>query len=338
VITNRKEQHLTIVSEQDVESLASTGLERYRLRHCALPEMSLAQVDLSSEFCGHALAAPLMITGMTGGSARAGIVNRRLAQAAQATGIALNLGSQRVALEQPELLSTYQVRDAAPDVLLLANLGAVQFNYGLTIDHCLEAVAAIDADGLVLHLNPLQEAVQPEGDTDFGGLLTRISELCHRAPFPVLVKEVGWGISAPLVQALQSAGVAAVDVSGSGGTSWSRVESYRLVDSKAVAIASAFEDWGIPTATALVEARAACPDLPLVASGGITTGVDAVKCLALGANLAGLARPLLRPALSSAEAVRRAVEVLLGQMRLAMFCTGCATLADLTADILYKEG
>ncbi len=337
MIEDRKKEHLQIAAEQDVGSRHTTGLERYALRHNALPEMALEDVDTQTVFLGHTLSAPLLISAMTGGTARAGEINRRLAQAAQQYGLALNLGSLRAGLEQPELLPTYQVRDVAPDVFLMANLGAVQLNYGLTIEACLEAVAAMDADALVLHLNPLQEAIQPDGDTDFRGILPQIAALCRAAPFPIIVKEVGWGISAELALKLEQAGVAAIDVAGSGGTSWSRVEAYRVTTTAEAQIAAAFDDWGIPTATALIQARAACPDIPLIASGGIDTGVDIVKCLALGANLAGIARPLLAAALESSQALQQQISIILRQLRIAMFCLGAARVSTISPDMVYPK-
>ena len=336
MIQERKQEHLQIALEQDVRSQHTSGLERYGLRHCALPEIALEDVNTEVVFLGHTLSAPLLLSAMTGGTARGGEINRRLAKAAQRFGLALNLGSLRAGLEQPELLPTYQVRDVAPDIFLMANLGTVQLNYGLTVDKCLEAVASMGADALVLHLNPLQEAIQPDGNTDFRGLLLQIAALCRVAPFPIIVKEVGWGISAELALKLRQAGVAAIDVAGSGGTSWSRVESYRVTAAE-MQVAAAFGDWGIPTATALIQARASCPDTPLIASGGIETGVDIVKCLALGANLAGIARPLLGAALESSRALQQQISIILRQLRVAMFCLGAARISSISADMIRPK-
>jgi isopentenyl-diphosphate delta-isomerase len=335
--TDRKQEHLRIASLCDVQSGATTGLERYGLWHCAMPEIRLADVNTRTTFLGHSLGAPMLISAMTGGTDRAGEINVHLAQAAQAYGLPLNLGSLRIGLEQPEMLHTYRVRDAAPDILLMANLGAVQLNYGVTVDACLLAVRSIDADALVLHLNPLQEAIQPAGDTDFTRLIDKIAILCAAAPFPVLVKEVGWGISPGLTRALVAAGVAAIDLAGSGGTSWSRVEAHRATSVQDTRVASAFDDWGIPTAKALVLAREACPNIPLIASGGIETGVDIVKCLALGANLVGIARPLLCAAMESAEATSQYVDVILRQMRIALFCLGVERVTELSPAHLFER-
>ena len=224
---NRKLEHLQICLNKNVQSATTTGLERYRLVHRALPEMALREVDPCLRFLGHDLAAPLLISAMTGGAEMAQLVNANLATAAQALGLGMGLGSQRAGLEDDDLMNTYRVRHIAPDILLLANLGAVQLNYGYGPEQCLRAVEAVGADALVLHLNPLQEALQPEGNTDFGGLLDKIEEICRRLPVPVIVKEVGWGLSGRDAHLLRQAGVAALDVAGAGGTSWSEVERHR---------------------------------------------------------------------------------------------------------------
>jgi isopentenyl-diphosphate delta-isomerase len=205
----------------------------------------------------------------------------------------------------------------------------VQLSYGYGVKECLRAVESVKADALVLHLNPLQEALQPEGNTNFAGLLGKIAQVCRALPVPVIVKEVGWGISTAVAEELCQAGVAALDLAGAGGTSWSEVERYRSATPAEAEVAEAFADWGIPTADALVAVRQACPSLPLVASGGIKDGVEVAKCLALGASLAGIAQPLLRPAMDSAEAVSGQLRIILCQLRVAMFCTGARTVADL---------
>jgi isopentenyl-diphosphate delta-isomerase len=334
---DRKQDHLDIVSTRDVASRAVTGLDRYALWHCALPEIRLDDVSTATVFLGHPLGAPLLISSMTGGTDRARAVNERLARAAQRYGLPMGVGSQRAGIENPELMLTYGVRDVAPDVLLLANVGAVQLNYGIGIDACLRAVDAIGANALILHLNPLQEAIQPEGNTDFRALLPRIVALCENSPVPVIVKEVGWGIAPDLARRLRDAGVAAIDVAGSGGTSWSRVESYRVGNEAEVEVAEAFDDWGIPTSLALTRARDACPGMPLIASGGIRHGVDVVKCLALGAGLVGMARPLLAAAMESAEAIDHRMHVLQRQMRIAMFCLAVTTVAEIGARHIYRR-
>ena len=337
-MSDRKEQHLRIAADLDVGSCHTTGLERYALLPCALPEMALDDVSVKTRFLGHELGAPLLLSAMTGGTRRAHEINRRLAAAAQRRGLAMGLGSQRVALEGAEPMASYRVREVAPDVLLLANLGAVQLNLGFGLEECHHAVEAVGADGLVLHLNALQEAIQPEGNTDFRGLFSKIARLCRQAPYPVIVKEVGWGISGEVARQLEVAGVAAVDLAGSGGTSWSRVEGHRLASEEERQVAAAFDDWGLPTAEALVQAREACPKLPLIASGGIVTGVEVAKCLALGANLTGMARPLLHAALESDRALEQQLDVILRQLGIAMFCCGARTVADLGSERIFVRG
>ena len=325
-----KADHLRICLEEDVAARGVTsGFERYRFVHRALPEIDLHEVDLSATFLGHALKAPLLVSPMTGGTPDAAVVNRRLAQAAQLAGSAMAVGSQRAAIEAPELAATYRVRDVAPDVLLFANLGAVQLNKGYGIEECARAVEMIEADSLILHLNPLQEALQPGGDVQFRGLLDRIREVILEAPFPVVVKEVGWGLSAEVAGLLAEAGVAAIDVAGAGGTSWSEVEARRAGCVRADRAAEAFADWGIPTAECLRQARSVLPEHPLIASGGVRSGVDAAKALALGADLAGIATPLLRAAAESQERTEEALRGLIEELRIAMFCCGVRTLVEL---------
>jgi len=327
----RKADHIRISLEEDVTFGTTTpGFERYRLTHCALPEFDLQAVDTRVQLFGHALAAPLLISSMTGGTDEAGSLNRRLAQAAQETGIGMGLGSIRAALEDPALLPTYQVREIAPDILLLANLGAVQLNYGYTADHCRRAVEATEANGLILHLNPLQEALQPEGQTDFSNLLSKIEVVCRRLEVPVVIKEVGWGLSAAVARCLADAGVAGLDVAGAGGTSWSQVEMHRATSDLQREVAPVFRDWGIPTAQAVQQLRAQLPNLPVIASGGIRTGVEVAKAIALGATACGIAQPLLVAANESIAAVTHAISVILRQLRIAMFATGAKDIAALS--------
>jgi isopentenyl-diphosphate delta-isomerase len=330
MIHTRKDEHLRICLEYPVRmGHPPTGLARYRFVHQALPELDLAQVDLRTTFLAKPLHAPLYISPMTGGTVAAGAINRRLAAAAQALGIGMGVGSQRAALEDPRWADTYCVREVAPDILLTANLGAVQLNTGLGVSDCERAVDMIAADALVLHLNPLQEALQPGGDTAFSGLLSRIERVCRTLSVPVVVKEVGCGLSARAAQQLVEAGVVALDVAGAGGTSWSQVERHRAETRQQDRVAAPFADWGIPTADAVQSVRQALPDVPLIASGGIETGVDVAKCLALGAHIAGLAWPLLRPALHSEQAVLETLTVVQQSLRVAMFCIGAPDIASL---------
>jgi isopentenyl-diphosphate Delta-isomerase len=330
MLEERKTEHLRINLEQDVSfPRLSTGLEQYRFVHNALPEISLNDVDLSTLFLGRKLHLPLLISSMTGGTADAQRINFHLAEGAQAAGLAMGLGSLRAAVEAPHLADTYRVRHLAPDVLLLANLGAVQLNTGFGVDTCRWVVELVDADGLILHLNPLQEALQVEGDTDWRGLLSKIERVCRALEVPVLVKEVGWGISADVARRLVDAGVSAIDVAGSGGTSWSQVEMYRAPTERQRRLCAAFADWGLPTAEALVEVRAALPDMPVIASGGLRSGTDLAKVLALGADLGGLAGPFLKAANASSQAVADLALEVAGVLRTAMFSLGIASVAEL---------
>jgi isopentenyl-diphosphate delta-isomerase len=333
----RKAEHLRINIERDVGAKGvEAGFDAYRFAHRALPEIDLADVDLSVEFLGRKLQAPLLISCMTGGTPEAARINRRLARVAARRGLAMGLGSGRALLESPETIESFAVRAHAPEIVLLANLGAVQLNRGYGIDECRRLVEMLEADALVLHLNALQEALQPEGDTCFRGLLDRIGSLCARAEFPIVVKEVGWGIAPAEVAALFEAGVAAVDLAGAGGTSWSEVERYRIAQPWRAGVAAAFAAWGIPTAQAVVEARRVAPEGTLIASGGIRTGLDLAKALALGADLAGIAGPFLRAAdRGNQEADELACEYI-ETLRIAMFCSGAVTLSDLRRETLER--
>jgi isopentenyl-diphosphate delta-isomerase len=333
----RKTEHLRISLEKDVRFRnLTTGLERYRFVHQALPEMNRDDIDLSTTLLGKELRAPLIISSMTGGTEDAETINQNLALAAQIHGLGMGVGSQRAALEEPDLSHTYQVRDVAPDILLLANLGAVQLNYGYGVEHCQRAVEMIEADGLILHLNPLQEALQPEGNTDFSGLLAKIEAVCRRLSVPVIVKEVGWGISEQVARRLVDCGVAAIDVAGAGGTSWSEVEMHRADSETLRRIAAAFADWGIPTAESIQMARRGASELTLIASGGIRTGVEAAKAIALGADAVALATPFLQPATVSPEAVGEKIGEILEELRTAMFCVGAGNLQELKSIPLLK--
>jgi isopentenyl-diphosphate delta-isomerase len=326
----RKADHIRINLEEDVEFPNLTnGFEHYRLMHQALPELDMLGIDLSVGLLGKRLAVPLLISSMTGGTERAASINRNLAVAAQARGVAMGLGSQRAGLEQPETVETFRVRDVAPDILLFANLGAVQLNYGYTAGQCRRAVEMVGADALILHLNPLQEALQADGNWNWAGLLPRIEAVCRQVGVPVVAKEVGWGIGERVARQLAEAGVAAIDVAGAGGTSWSEVESHRAPTETLRQLARAFADWGIPTADALLMARRGAPTLPLIASGGMRTGIEAAKALALGASAVGIASPFLKAAVESAETVMAAIDQFTAELRIAMFCTGAGRVASL---------
>ncbi|MGL5061474.1 MAG: type 2 isopentenyl-diphosphate Delta-isomerase, partial [Microcoleus sp.] len=327
---SRKADHLRICLEEDVQFRETTsGLERYRFTHCCLPEIDRADIDLSSIFLGKKLGAPLLISSMTGGTELAQTINYRLADVAQKYKLAMGVGSQRIAIENPELAPTFAVRERAPDILLFANIGAVQLNYNFGLEQCQRIIDLLEADALILHLNPLQECVQTEGDTNFKGLLDKIAKLCCELAVPVIAKEVGNGISAVMAKKLLAAGVAAIDVAGAGGTSWAKIEGERATDAKQRRLGATFADWGIPTAECIVSVRAVASDTPLIASGGLQNGLDAAKALALGADAAGMARPFLQAAAESAAALEQLVEVSIAEIATVMFCTGCANLYEL---------
>lgn len=333
----RKKEHLEICLDTErVASPSGTGLDRYHFVHCALPELDIDEIDIGTTFLGKSLRAPILISSMTGGFDLARKVNRNLASAAQRLGIAMGVGSQRVAIEEPSAASSFQVRDVAPDILLLSNLGAVQLNYGYTVEHCRKAVDMIGANGLILHLNVLQEAMQPEGNRNFKGLTAKIAEVCRQLDVPVVAKEVGNGISVDSARRLRGAGVAAIDVAGKGGTSWSAVEARRAA-AQGKRADSTFADWGIPTEEALLEVRKALPDCPLVASGGIRTGLDIAKAVALGADLAAFGQPLLAAALASADKVEEFIRAVIYEIKVAMLCAGAGNLAALRQVSLVRR-
>ncbi|MEB3196797.1 MAG: type 2 isopentenyl-diphosphate Delta-isomerase [Candidatus Sericytochromatia bacterium] len=330
-ISQRKLDHIAISLERDVAMRQTlTGFERYRFAHEALPELRPEDVSLDTHFLGHRLAAPVLLSSMTGGPLLGASINENLARAAQRHGVAMGVGSQRIVFERPDTRASFEVvRRVAPDVLLFANLGAVQFNYGLTLRHAREAVESIGAQGLFLHFNALQEVVQPEGETDFRGLLEHVRAIASELPYPILAKEVGCGIGPATAQRLFAAGVAAVDVSGAGGTSWAKIEAARALDPAQRQLGDVFGEWGIPTVEALTACRALLPGQPLIASGGIRTGLDVAKAIALGADLVGLAMPMLGPATRSAEETEAALAQILRELRTAMFLLGVPDIATL---------
>jgi len=335
----RKADHIRINVEKDVafKGLGS-GLDSYFFMHQALPEIDFQKIDTTTQLFGKTLRTPLLISSRTGGTAEAFQINRVLAEAAQEAGIAMGLGSVRAAIEDSGLEYTYQVRDVAPDILLFANLGAVQLNYGYGLDECKRAVELSEADALILHFNALQEAVQPEGDSNFSSLLDKVERICRGLAVPVIAKEVGWGFAEETARQLAAAGVSAIDVAGAGGTSWSQVEMYRAPTKRHARVASAFIDWGIPTAHSIQYCRRAAPGLPIIASGGIKNGIDIAKCIALGAQIAGLAGDFLRAAVEDGvEGVLDTAGSLTDELRVTMFGCGAADLSSLSETELHTK-
>lgn len=335
---DRKADHLRICLDENVQFNQTTnGLENYRFDHSCLPELNRDDIDISTNFLGKKLGAPLLISSMTGGTELAGKINFQLAEIAQKYRIAMGVGSQRVAVEKPEVAETFAVRSIAPDILLFANLGAVQLNYEYGLEQCLRVIDLLEADALILHLNPLQECVQTKGDINFRGLLAKIATLCEKLPVPVIAKEVGNGITAPMAQKLIDVGITAIDVAGAGGTSWAKVESERAQDAMQRRLGATFADWGIPTAECITSIRAIAPNVPLIASGGLRNGLEVAKAIALGADIAGLAWPFLQAAATSEDALHALTKALIAEITTVLFCTGNANLSDLkTSGVLQK--
>jgi len=327
-INERKSDHIRINLEEDIHSGITTGLERYRFTHEALPEIALSDVNLGLPLFGKQLSAPILISSMTGGTEQATTINRRLAQAAQETGIAMGVGSQRAALEDAAQIPSFKIcRDVAPNILLFANLGAVQLNYNYGLDECQRAVEMISADALILHLNPLQEALQVGGDTNFAGLAKKIEEISNKLEVPLIIKEVGWGISERSARVLADCGVDAIDVAGAGGTSWSQVEMHRAPNEFTRQLAESFIDWGINTADSILNVKKVAPDMTIFASGGLKNGVDIAKSIALGATLGGMTNPFLKAAMESAKKVIDVIELTKKQMQIVFFAAGIADSA-----------
>ncbi len=329
-VAGRKDQHLDLVLAGRGVGALNAGFDAVRFEHCALPDLSLDQIDLSAALLGRRLNAPLLISAMTGGPARAEGINARLAEAAQALGLALAVGSQRVAMEGgPAGGLDRSLRRLAPDTPILANFGAAQLAQGWGADEARRAAEMIGADAVVIHLNPLQEAVQPEGDRDWRGVGAALERLVAALDLPVIVKETGCGISAAVARRLVDMGVRGVDVAGAGGTNWALIEAGRSQSPSAAAVGGAFAAWGVPTARAIVEVRAACPDVLLIGSGGVRDGLDAAKAIRLGADLVGQAAGVLQAATRSTEAVVDHFETVIRQLRVVCFCTNSADLAAL---------
>lgn len=333
-IVRRKDEHLDLALGQQGRT-SGGGFERVRFAHQALPELDLEQVSLETTFLGRQVPAPFLVSSMTGGPARGGEINRNLAIACETLGLPLAVGSQRVALEDAGSAGLSDLRALAPTTLLFGNIGGAQLAKGWGVDEARRAVEMLGADGLFVHLNPLQEAVQDGGDTDWRGVLRGVEALTRDLGAPVLVKEVGFGLSAEAARRLADAGAAALDVAGAGGTDWSAIEAGRSPEAATRDLGVAFAGWGLTTAEALTEVRAACPDLPLIGSGGVRDGVEAAKAIRLGADLVGQAGPVLRAAMTSVDAVLDHFAALSRQLRVACFCTGSADLAALrTARLL----
>jgi isopentenyl-diphosphate Delta-isomerase len=329
-IEQRKKDHIDIILSGRAEHLHGSGLDQFEFVHDALPDIDFKSIDLGTSFLGKTLKLPYLASSMTGGPAQGGVINRNIAQAAQAMGFAMGVGSQRIALGGgSEHGLDLAVRRIAPDIALYANLGAVQLVHDMTVDDARRAVDAIEADALILHFNPLQEALQQGGDLNWKGVAHAVENVCRQLQVPVIAKEVGAGISVNVARRLAKLGVAAIDVSGAGGSSWAAVEGLRHPDQQGQSLGETFRNWGIPTAECLQRVRAAMPEMPLIASGGIASGLDGAKALRLGANLVGQAGALLRAATLGTDQVIAHVQAWEKALRIACFCTGSANLIDL---------
>ncbi|MBI9048433.1 MAG: type 2 isopentenyl-diphosphate Delta-isomerase [Anaerolineaceae bacterium] len=333
----RKDDHIQINLQQDIKSRQTNGFEHFHFQHVALPEFDFCDIDTCQILFGKTLALPFLISSMTGGVEKAEKINRNLAKVAQAHGIAMGVGSQRAMLEDTTLVESFNMRKYAPDILLFANIGAVQLNYGVSIKDLKHLVSSIDADALILHLNSLQEVFQPEGQLNFANLLPKIEDAIAQIDVPVIVKEVGWGISGKLAKQLEDIGVAAVDVAGAGGTSWSQIEKYRSEDVVRISAAEAFRDWGIPTAQCIQDVANKTKTLKVFASGGLSTGVEVAKSIALGADLCGFAGRVLRAAAISENEVHSVINRLAMELKISMFGVGAKSLDELSQAELYNQ-
>ncbi len=320
--SQRKDEHIAICLNKDVSFRKTNGFERYDFIHKALPELNLADIDTSTTFLGKHFSFPFFIEALTGGSPKAFEINRNLARAASEFGIGMGIGSQRAMLDNPEITYTYQIRETAPCILLLGNIGATQLA-GLKTEAIVAMVHKIGGDGLAVHLNAAQEMCQPEGDTDWRNVLANIERICAQTPFPVLVKETGCGIDGQAAQYLAAAGVACLDIAGAGGTSFTKVESYRSTQNL-----HSLGEWGIPTAESLRQCRQAV-NIPLIASGGMRTGVECAKAIAMGASLTGFALPLLQAARQSHRDVVAYLTILGEELKKAMFLVGASNINEL---------
>lgn len=329
-INQRKTEHIRLCLTDNVEGVnKSTGLEGISFLHNALPEINFDDIRFDASFLDKKINAPFLVSSMTGGSELAEKINQNLALAAEEKGWAIGLGSTRALLESDAHKASFLIRKQAPTAPLIANIGAVQFNYGYGAEECQRIVDMTGADGIVLHLNSLQEAVQDGGDLNFDNLLPKIEAVCKTLDVPVGAKEVGFGIDGTVAEQLYNAGVSFIDVAGAGGTSWSQVEKLRSQEPLRKAAAEAFNNWGIPTKDCLVSVRSKLPDVPLVASGGMKTGVDAAKAITIGADVIGFARQLLQAATETEEAVIETMNQIELELKMTMFGIGVKSLEEL---------
>jgi isopentenyl-diphosphate delta-isomerase len=337
-IVDRKDDHIKVFLEADVRSAVDSGFSRYRFEHNALPEIDFSKIDISMKFFGRRINMPLIISSITGGGHRSEKINKGLAEIAHDFNLGIAVGSQRPAIEDRSRETSFKIRNYAPNILLFANLGAVQLNYGYSLDECRRAVEMIDADALILHLNPLQEVFQPGGNTGFAGLLGKIEKICAGLQAPVVVKEVGYGISSPVAKKLLDVGVAVIDVAGAGNISWGAIEGYRSNDIVVRNCSRTFSSWGNPTAECVRSIAKNVKGIKIIASGGVETGVDVAKSIALGADICGNASGFLRHIAESRAACENFVESVMLELKTAMFCIGCKNIQELKSAKLRRAG
>lgn len=334
-IQNRKKDHIDICLKRDVQfNKLASGFEAYNFSHNALPEINIDEIDLSTEVLGRKVNAPIFISSMTGGLELGENINKNLATACQNLNLFMGMGSQRITLEMPESLNTFKVREVAPDIMIFANVGAVQLNYGYGQKELRYFVESIGANALYLHLNVLQEAIQPEGDKNFSGLIEKIINIAEDFPYPIFLKETGCGISAKTAEKFVNSNIKGIDVAGGGGTSWALIEAYRAKFPFQAKIGETFRNWGISTADSLIEVRQVIKDKHVFASGGIRSGIDIAKAIALGADAVGIAYPLLEPSTKSSEAVEELLRQYIEELRICMFCIGAKNIDDLKNSLI----
>lgn len=343
IIKRRKKEGIDIPLHKDVQAkTTTTHLEDVKFVHNALPELDYDDIDASVKFLGHKFSAPIIIDSMTGGTPEATEINSRLGILAERYGFGMGLGSQRAGLQSPDLADTYSIaRKNAPNAFLIANIGGAQLAKGLTVDDTRKILKMIGANALVIHLNPLQELIQPEGEPKYRGVLQKISTLVNSLDVPVMVKEVGSGISREVAIKLEQVGVSAINVAGTGGTSWAGVEKLRaetLKDKVKIRLGEMFWDWGIPTAASLIEVKKAVSNMPLIASGGLRNGLEIAKCVALGADMCGMAYPFLRKAAESEENLFEFANMITAELKSTMFLVGAKNIKDLKSSRYILTG
>ena len=334
----RKDDHIILSLSEDGKPTSDPGFDKYRLEHNAFPEMDFSEIDTSVRFLGRKMGLPLIISSITGGGKDSRKINIALAEIANDFNIGFAVGSQTCAISDKSFEKSFKVRMSAPNILIFANIGAVQLNYGFSIDECKRAIDMADADALIFHLNPLQEIFQHEGTRNFSGLFNKIEKICAKLDAPVIVKEVGYGISASVAKKLCDIGVYAVEVAGAGSISWSEIEKKRSNDVVVQNAARSFLDWGNPTTECIKEISKEAKKMKIIASGGVNTGVHMAKSIALGADLCGNASDFLRKVVESRAECENFIETLSLELRTAMFCTGCKNIQELkSAKIVYKN-